>query len=54
MTDERRTVDKNPIGIGMEIAEQEKNIEWSVIDRRSNRKGKRASPNRRTSPLMPN
>jgi hypothetical protein len=54
MTDERRTVDKNPIGIGMEIAEEEKNSKWSIMDRRSNRKGKRTLPDRRTSPLMPN
>jgi hypothetical protein len=53
MTDERRTVDKNPIGIGMEIAEEENNLERSIIDR-SNRKGKRISPDRRTSPLILN
>jgi hypothetical protein len=47
-----RTVDKNPIGIGMEIAEEEKNSEWSTVDRRSNRKGKRTSPERKNSPTV--
>jgi hypothetical protein len=46
MTDERRTVDRNPFGIGMEIAKEEKNLEWSIINGRSNRKGKRTSPDR--------
>jgi hypothetical protein len=44
--DEMRTVNKNPIGTGMEIAEEEKNSEWSIINRRSNGKGKRTSPDR--------
>jgi hypothetical protein len=49
MADER-TVDKNPVGIGMEIAEEEKNSDWGIVDRRNNRKGMRTSPDRENFP----
>jgi hypothetical protein len=49
---DRRAVDKNSIGIGMEIAEEEKNSEWSTVDRRSNRNRKKTTPERENFPTV--
>jgi hypothetical protein len=40
-TEDRRAVDKNPTGV--EINEEEENSDWSTVNRRNSRKGKRTS-----------